>query len=300
MPNPREQLLRQRYFAPIVHRVEQAATIVGRTTAAILGQFGENNPFCSVRPSPQTAVDLFAGQWNSELPSPYDKLTGGSATLFADDRIAEAVDQFGGVKDLRVLELGPLEGGHTFMLDRLGVAEVTAIEANKQAFLRCLVAKELLGIPSSHFLCGDFMAYLRDAADSGTHWDLCLASGVLYHQQDPVALLELATQVSDRIYLWTQYYDADVMARRPGLSAKFSSPVETTTAGFHHSLYRRDYGSSALGSLRFPGGLKGWMTWMTKPDILSSLQYFGFEPIGMFDDPDHTNGPALRLTAKRR
>ena len=176
---------------------------------------------------------------------------------------------------------------------------MTAIEANEQSFLRCLVAKELLSIPSSHFLCGDFMAYLRDAVDHGAHWDLCLASGVLYHQPDPVTLLELATQVSDRIYLWTQYYDADVMERRPNLAAKFSSPVETTTAGFRHSLYRRNYGRSALGSQRFPGGLKGWMTWMTRPEIRGALQHFGFEPIGMVDDPDHTNGPALYLVAKR-
>ena len=296
MSSPNDRLSIQRYVAPVSYRVKK---VMRSTGTAILGLFS-GDPFSHVMPSPQTAVDLFAGQWNSELPSPYEKLTGGTATLFEDDRITWAVDQIGGVKEMRVLELGPLEGGHTFMLDRFGADEVTAIEANKQAFLRCLVTKELLGIPSAHFLCGDFMDYLRDAVDRGAHWDLCLASGVLYHQQDPVRLLELATRVSDRIFLWTQYYDADVIERRPDLAEKFSSPIKTTTAGFHHSLYRRDYGRSALGSLQFPGGLKRWMTWMTKPEILGALQHFGFELIGgMVDDPDHANGPALYLTAKR-
>ena len=113
-------------------------------------------------------------------------MTGGSSTLFSDSRITWGVEHLDGVADMRALELGSLEGGHTFMLDRLGVAEVTAIEANKLAYLRSLVVKELLGIPSAQFLCGDFPAFLRQAVEAGSQWDLCLAIGVLYHQQDPV------------------------------------------------------------------------------------------------------------------
>jgi len=299
MPSPKNQLSRQQYLEPFIRRVERTVAAVRRTTAATLKLFNDDT-LCSVMPGPQTAVDLFAGQWISEWPSPYENLTGGTVALFEDDKITWGIDQFGGVKNMRVLELGPLEGGHTFMLDRLGVSEVTAIEANKQAFLRCLVAKEILSIPSARFLCGDFMAYLNDAVDRGAHWDLCLASGVLYHQQEPVTLLELATQVSDRIYLWTQFYDANIIERRPDLAAKFSLPVETTAAGFQHSLYRYDYGHSVLGSLRFLGGLKSWATWMTRADILGAIQHFGFEPIGVVDDTGHPNGPALYLTAERR
>ena len=77
-----------------------------------------------------------------------------------------------------MLELGPPECGHTFMLDRLGATEVTAIASNQKAFLRCLIVKELLGIPNARFWCGDFMAYLHDAVERRTRWDLCLSSGL--------------------------------------------------------------------------------------------------------------------------
>jgi hypothetical protein len=170
-------------------------------------------PFCLKSPSPQTAVDLFAGQWASQLPPPFEKLTGGTSELFDDDRITWGTAELGGVVDSRILELGPLEGGHTFMLDRHGAAQVTAIEENTRAFLRCLVVKEILGMPSAHFLCGDFVPFLSDAIERRERWDLCLALGVLSHQQDPVALLELVTQVSDRVLLFTHYYDAELQAR---------------------------------------------------------------------------------------
>ena len=53
-----------------------------------------------------------------------------------------------------MLELGPLEGAHTYMLDRAGASEVVAIEGNTRAFLKCLITKELLSMPSARFLVG--------------------------------------------------------------------------------------------------------------------------------------------------
>jgi hypothetical protein len=255
--------------------------------------------FCLAFPTPENAVNLFAGQWSSRLPAPYQALTGANAGLFEDERITFAESQFG-FKGMRVIELGPLEGGHTYMLDRLGAEEVISIEANKDAFLRCLVAKELLGIPSARFLCGDFVAYLRDAAEKSLRWDLCLAVGVLYHQQDPVALLQLATQVSDRLFLWTHYYDADVVAGRPDLIRKFSASEEHVTGGFRHTLHRWEY-LDALGWSGFCGGSSNWVSWLSRDDLFGALDHFGFRVTGTdFDEKDHQNGPAICIAAEKR
>lgn len=256
--------------------------------------------YCRELPTPQTAVALFEGQWSSVLPPPLQGLSGGSAALFEDPRITWGVQQLGGVEKLRVIELGPLEGGHTYMLDRLGAEDVTAIEANRDAFLRCLVVKELLSIQHARFLYGDFMAYLRHAARNAMRWDLCLAVGVLYHQQDPVELLELATTVSDRLLLWTHYYDAEVIARRSDAATRFPSATVTTSAGFVHTRYRHEYGP-ALGWGGFCGGLAAWASWMDREGLFGALDHFGFEVVGVTDDdPDHPNGPALSIAARRR
>ena len=58
------------------------------------------------------------------------------------------------------LELGPLEAGHSYILDRAGALEVLAIEANRRAFLKCLVVKEMIGLPSVRFVLGDFNEFL--------------------------------------------------------------------------------------------------------------------------------------------
>lgn len=260
-----------------------------------------SNPYCHELPSPQTAVELFAGEWSSRLPSPYGDLSGGQAPLFEDPRVRWGVEQFGGVRGMRVLELGPLEGGHTFMLDRMGAAEVTAVEGNRRAFLRCLVVKELLGIPSARFLCGDFGSYLNDWVSHSTNkWDLCLAVGVLYHQRDPVRLIELAVQASDRILLWSHYYDEDLISARPDLSAGFASARTASTAGFTHSLYRHDYGAVREWG-GYCGGLNPWTHWMLRKDIIGCIEHFGFDVVGIdFDEPLHPNGPAFCLSACRR
>jgi hypothetical protein len=275
-----------------------------RVVASLVASTGRSgsitgNALCRAEPSPKNAVDIFAGQWSSEFPAPYAELTGATTRLFEDGRIAWAEEQFGGMKAMRVLELGPLEGGHTYMLDRLGAAEVTAIEANEGAYLRCLIAKELLGMPSARFLCGDFMPYLRHAVAREDRWDLCLAIGVLYHQQDPVALLGAATRVSDRLLLWTHYYDADSMRDHPKVASAFTSAHEVTTDGFAHTLHRRHYGAAGkLGG--YCGGLSNWASWMPRADILRALDHFGFELIGLSEDADHVNGPSLTLAARRR
>src|SRR6058998_2055014 len=87
-------------------------------------------------PSEQNALDIFKGEWSSSLPPEKGLQTGGVAALFQDGRVKWAVEQFGGVEGQTILELGPLEGAHTYMLEKMGAASVTAIEANTRAYLK--------------------------------------------------------------------------------------------------------------------------------------------------------------------
>ncbi|MEI2655533.1 MAG: class I SAM-dependent methyltransferase [Microthrixaceae bacterium] len=73
-------------------------------------------------------IDVFAGEWTSTLPAEAD-VQAGAVPLFADPRITWLIDHVGGVDGFRVLELGPLEGGHSAMLHQAG-ASVVAIESN--------------------------------------------------------------------------------------------------------------------------------------------------------------------------
>lgn len=283
-------------LAPIDRRLDELVGQLRGPKSDIL------DSYCAETPSPQTAVDIFAGEWASALPAPLDGVRAGSAPLFAIEHVPWGVDVLGGVKGQRVVELGPLEGGHTYLLDRMGAAEVVAIEANTRAFLKCLVSKELLGIPSARFQCGDALRYLESQLARGAaKFDLCLASGVLYHFQNPVAALDLMTRASDRLLLWTMYYDEGYIRSREDLSVKFPTTTPMEYAGFRHILYRQEY-QQALQYKGFCGGSAPSSAWMTRDDILRALDHFGFDVLDIgFEEQNHKgNGPCLCLAARRR
>ena len=134
--------------------------------------------FFNSPPSPQNAFDLFKGEWSTRLPDACGwTASTGPARLCEDYRVHWAAEQLGGFAGKRVLELGPLEGGHAYMLEQLGAASVFSLEASSRAFLKCLVLKEAFGLTRTRFLLGDFMPYLHTTADE---FDVIFACGVLY------------------------------------------------------------------------------------------------------------------------
>ncbi len=136
--------------------------------------------YVSKMPSHQNAIDAIPG-WSTALPPECGVIAGNLAT-YADPRIAWALERFGPIADRQVLELGPLEAGHTIMLERAG-ANVDAVEANQLAFMRCLITKEIVGLTRSRFWLGDFMQWLENTDKT---YDLIVASGVLYHLTTPL------------------------------------------------------------------------------------------------------------------
>lgn len=250
-------------------------------------------------PSPQTQVGLFAGQWTSAVPLPDGTTVGGPRTdLFADERIAWLLEQVGSLDGQQVLELGPLEGGHTWMLERAG-AQVLAIEAHRRAFLRCLVVKNLLDL-RARFELGDFVAYLRERPADAEPFDLVVASGVLYHMVDPLELLALVAGHGRRVFLWTHYWDEQVLARRPDVAARFAGATPAARDGHTVTLHRYEYREGAQAP-SFCGGSRPYTHWMERDAILAALARYGLDDVRVaFDDPDWPHGPAFALLAQPR
>jgi len=253
--------------------------------------------YIKTAPSIENAVNIFAGEWSSIFPPPYGEITQGRAELFQDPRIQWLIDEIKGVKGRTVLELGPLEGGHSYMLEQAGARQITAIEANTRAYLKCLVMKEVLNLKQVKFLCGDFIEYLhQDAAVV----DICIASGVLYHMLNPVELIALlANHCKKHIFIWTHYYNEEVIKQHPVFSSMFTDVVQQDYQGFKHTLYRRQY-ETALEWQGFCGGNAPHSFWMQRNEILAALSYFGFENIRVnFEDINHANGPSFAIIADR-
>ena len=257
------------------------------TGMPILDQYFKNHP------SAQNAVDIFAGEWASSFGAPHATLKAGKALLFNDPRLTWALEELGGVAGRSVVELGPLEAAHTTMLERAGARSIVAVEANARAYMKCLVTKEIYGLSTARFLAGDCMEFLRHTKE---RYDVVVAHGILYHMAHPAELIKLLASASDRVTIWTHYYDANSssLQKRRNFS---KTPIATTFEGFNHTLYRQHYGRS-LWLNNFYGGMQKHSHWMTRQGILDCLAHYGFKDIKIaYDNPLDEPGPSFTLVA---
>ncbi len=248
-------------------------------------------------PSSQNILDIFPGEWSSRLPAGSNLVTApGYAALFEDARIDWAAEMLGGFAGKTCLELGPLEGGHSYMMQKMGAKKIIAIEANSRAFLKCLCVKEIFKLDKVEYKLGDFMPFLDNEK---SRYDLVIASGILYHMEEPVKLLKLISKVSDKVFLWTHYYDKNIIPRRDDLAHKFSSVSSFEYDGVTYEYSTQSY-KKALDWSGFCGGSNTISKWLTRESIIKVLKHFGFTDVKIgFDHLDHPNGPSFAVCAKK-
>jgi hypothetical protein len=216
--------------------------------------------------------------------------------LFGDPRILWFEERLASFAGLKVLELGPLEGGHTYMMTQRG-AEVVAIEANVRAWLRCLIVKQAVPISGATFLLGDFNKYFKT---NRRRFDFILASGVLYHMVDPIGLLERLAAASDALGLWTHYFDLNILALREDLRSRFGFEPRIAKTSRGRTVHFYDYSYlKAQESKGFCGGSGAGSIWMLREDILGVLEDEGFTCETGPEYRDHPNGPSFCVFARR-
>lgn len=265
------------------------------SVAAKLANWLQSKP--SVRysteiPSAQNVVDIFAGEWWSVLPNGLEGKPGTSA-LFNDARIRWLNSQVR-LRGKTILELGPLEAAHTYMMQMMGAKSVIAVEANERAYLKCLCVKELFGLDRTSFLHGDLMRYLEATTDA---FDLIVASGVLYHMTEPLKLLSLLCKKADRIFIWTHYFDSALRGGK--LSGEFSNEQTIEFEGKKYHGSKRLYPATALRLKEFAGGPSRYSIWLTRNSILRFFEDEGFKYTVKFEERKHPHGPCFAIVAIR-
>jgi len=249
-------------------------------------------------PRIQQTLDIFSGQWASKFPSPLGATNAGTACLFEDPRVDWAIGKLRqsgfDLTQTDVLELGPLEGGHTYMLAKAGARSVTAIEAHSGAYLKCLVTKELLGIERVSFLFGDALKFLRE---NGREFGLGFACGFLYHMTDPAEIIAQLARQCRALFLWTVGWDKEFVRLGTKEAGGIGPSHFAEYGGFRHRLHRHDYGRVENYTM-FWGGPASHAYWMELDEILAAVKYFGYTAIS-FERESTIYGSALKIFAHR-
>ena len=122
------------------------------------------------------------------------------------------------------------------------------------------------------FLLGDAVSYLET---NRTNFDVIMASGILYHLTEPVRFLDLICQRTNRIFLWTHYFDPEIVRQSEKMLQKFEAEPLIIDDYKH---YRYHY-QEALKWEGFCGGNFPSSYWLTLDDILVILDKNGFNDI---------------------
>ncbi len=246
-------------------------------------------------PSHQNAIDIFQERWASNIGEVCPGLNSGPGPFFSADRRPSIAAQYlgfepGSLQGMNIIELGPLEGAHTYQLAKLGADRVLAIEANAEAFLKCLVVKEILRTPRCRFLLGDCLKFLQESHDQ---FDMIFCSGILYHMENPFELIKAISAHTDRVFLWTTHYNPDDLA----VLARLPKPV--VCDGLKLTFYEQTYSDPELKLGTFWGGNRPTASWLAREDIELCFRHFGYDLTVHADEPG-IYGPCITATGIRQ
>lgn len=234
-------------------------------------------------PTASAAYSLYRGAWKYD----FDRITSQDIikAIDSDQRPKWCAETFEGFAGSSVLELGPADGYNTAALERLG-AKVTAIEGNVDAFLRCLILKNALGL-QSQFQLGDFTR----AFEGSRHVDTIYASGVLYHLQDPISFLDMAGKNAKNLFLWTHFFDEEnvknVDHEAKGFSAQISQVRQYKERNYTY--YTKVYDPAHVDADGYIGGLNATANWLKRDDLFAAIEAAGYTIRKVYEDP-HREG----------
>ena len=178
--------------------------------------------------------------------------------------------QFGGFKGKKILELGPFEGFHTHDLDKLGAAEILAIEGNPRNFLKCLIVKNHYQLNSARYLLGDFTEYLLKTEE---RYDFILAAGVLYHSAQPMVLLDQIMSKTDAFGICTTVHDPDKTVFK--MTGQTREVIREGAEPF--VLHERENPALRTFNAKFGMEESAWL--MSEQDLLRYMAYKNFRVV---------------------
>lgn len=103
-----------------------------------------------------------------------------------------------------IIELGPLEGGNSIILENFNIQSNISIEGRVESYLKCCMIKNIYDLNKTKFYLDDVMNISEEKY--GT-FEIAVVLGLLYHLDNPLKLLKKIGAMVDTVILSTHYAD---------------------------------------------------------------------------------------------
>jgi hypothetical protein len=177
-----------------------------------------------------------------------------------------------------ILELGALEGAHTFLLaERPGVQRVLALEGREANLRKARFVQKLLQIGNVEFRQANLE---HGELSTFGKFDAVFCSGLLYHLPEPWRLIDQLAAIAPVLFIWTQY--------------AAESDAKDIDQGLRGAIHVEGGADEPLS------GMSATAMWLTLDSLRTLLARSGYGKIEIIhDDPGHANGPAVTIGARR-
>ncbi|MDT7809587.1 MAG: hypothetical protein QOJ70_3400 [Acidobacteriota bacterium] len=244
-----------------------------------------------IRRRRQEVVERF-GPWTAHNIHLRDDLYTIGPSIVGDEvklrRITQVVSDIAGrpLADLRVLDLGSLEGLYAVELARHG-ASVMAVEIREANIEKMRFAKEALALDNFEIVSDD----VRNLnAEKYGHFDIVLCLGLLYHLDAP-DVFDFTKRVAE-VCRHAAIFDTHV-----SLADEISQAYDGEEYRGTNFLEHRDDETEEERKQKLwasAGNPKSF--WLTKPSLNNLLSRVGFTSVYECHNPSEINKPADRVT----
>jgi len=216
------------------------------------------------------------------------KTYGASNVVYSDlsERIFD-LNKVSRIKDKKILEIGPFEGGNTKQLFDLGAKSITAIESNREFYFKTSLVKDAFNLDNLKLYFADCNVLLKDKElFPDKCFDMLYASGVLYHMSNPVETIEIFSRLADTIYVnshvasehvpsgeWTELSDS--------VGNKYSCRENTYNKGQHW------------------GGVDESALWLSRQSMFDVFTNHGYKIQILEDSENNVRGNYLGFLAQK-
>ncbi len=193
----------------------------------------------------------------------------------------------GRLANLRVADLGCLEGGFALALAQRGM-NVVGIEARKKNLEKARLLKQHFDLPNLEFVEGDVKNFTRDNFGD---FDVVLALGILYHLDQPAAWLRQIAGATGSVLIVDSHYAPDDEASLALIDQRIAqlSALERIEDGpaTYEGRWFFEYGADAEREDQLWASYSNRKSfWLTKESLLRAVSSAGFDLV--FEQHDYS------------